>query len=99
MKRHPETERSARRRPRSRSRAETAAPRATTPAAARPRPPGRRAEAARIEHAAAILDRLDVARHLLRLEPVGTRTALVLQLLEQTADDVADLAGMASGSP
>lgn len=54
----------------------------------------RHAEEARIEHAVAMLDRLDIARHLLRLEPLSTRTALALQLLEQTADDVADLAGM-----
>lgn len=53
----------------------------------------RQAEDARLEHAAAILDRLDIARHLLRLEPLSTRLALAQQLLEQTADDVADLAG------
>ncbi len=53
-----------------------------------------RAEARRIDLAAEILDRLDIARHLLRLQCVDTRTALALQLLEQTADDVADLAGI-----
>ncbi len=54
----------------------------------------RNAEAARIERALRMLDRLDIARHMLHLEPVNSRTALALQLLEQTADDIAELAGM-----
>ena len=54
----------------------------------------RHGEELRIDMATAILDRLDIARHLLRLQPVDTRIALALQLLEQTTDDVADLAGM-----
>ncbi len=65
---------------------------ADLPQLARPRQ--RAAEDARIERAVAILERLDIARHLLRLETVDTRLALALQLLEQTVDDVADLAGM-----
>ena len=54
----------------------------------------RRAAARRIDLAAEILNRLDIARHLLRLQSVDERTALALQLLQQTADDVADLAGI-----
>lgn len=62
---------------------------------AAPSPTHRRCtEALRIDLAAAILDRLDIARHLLRLQAVDTRTALALQIIEQTADDIADLAGI-----
>lgn len=38
-------------------------------------------------------DRLDIARHLIKAEPVSCRLALVLQLLERAVDDVAELAG------
>lgn len=55
--------------------------------------PRRKAEQYRLELAGATLERLDIARHLLRLERVETRTALALQLLERVADDVAELAG------
>lgn len=53
----------------------------------------RKAEQSRLELAGATLERLDIARQLLRLERVETRTALALQLLERVADDVAELAG------
>ena len=50
-------------------------------------------EQSRLDLAGATLERLDIARQLLRLERVETRTALALQLLERVADDVAELAG------
>ena len=53
----------------------------------------RKAEQSRLVLAGATLERLDIARQLLRLERVETRTALALQLLERVADDVAELAG------
>jgi hypothetical protein len=53
----------------------------------------RKGEQCRLELAGATLERLDIARQLLRLERVETRTALALQLLERVADDVAELAG------
>ena len=53
----------------------------------------RKGEQSRLDLAGAALDRLSIARELLRLERVETRTALALQLLERVADDVAELAG------
>lgn len=53
----------------------------------------RKAEQRRLDLGAAALDRLRIARDLLRLERVETRTALALQLLERVAGDVAELAG------
>lgn len=53
-----------------------------------------RARQARVQLAGAIIDRLDIARHLVMAEPISSRLALALRILRQTVDDVADLAGI-----
>ena len=52
------------------------------------------ARQARVQLAGAIIDRLDIARHLVMAEPISSRLALALRILRQTVDDVADLAGI-----
>jgi hypothetical protein len=54
-----------------------------------------RAQAKRIDQAGGIIDRLDIARHLIMAEPVSCRLALALRILRQTVDDIAELAGNA----
>ncbi len=46
----------------------------------------------RVEMATGIIDRVDIARHLVMAEAVSCRLALALRLLRTTVDDVAVLA-------
>jgi hypothetical protein len=61
---------------------------------ARHAPTFSRAQARRIDEAGAIVDRLDIARKLIELHAPDNRLALARQLLRQTADDVATMAGI-----
>ena len=47
----------------------------------------------RVQLAGEIIDRLDIAKHLIMAEPINCRLALALRILRQSVDDVADLAG------
>jgi hypothetical protein len=49
----------------------------------------------RVKLAGEIIDRIDIARHLVLAETVSSRMALALRILEQTADEIAILAGIA----
>lgn len=62
-------------------------------AEATPKTP-RNGRQARVDLASGIIDRLDIARHLLLAEPVSCRLALAMRLLRTSVDEVAELAGI-----